>query len=250
MQPQNIDRDDFDFKNHATQKIDHQLKKIDYSSYKKLAFLAVAVGVFVSGGVFFGNHVAPSILSHTHFMEKIVPSKEVVLNLNQQLSQLSSQDFDNTVAYYQNVMNMYDNKLDYVNKTLISYNLQASGLDSEVSQDSLKKMAGAINDHKENISDIITKFNGLKNKITSHDSLNYDDAQFVLTSVEKAKQHVLFQNSDVETYFNKNLVSTDKDITRYLSKINAYDKIKELDNEIKLSFQASNNTNNPIKPKM
>lgn len=250
MQPQNINGDDFDFKKIASQKVDQHIKKIDTSSYKKLAFLAVAVGVFVSAGVFFANHVAPTILNHTHIMENIVPSNEVINNLNKQLTQLSSQDFDNTVAYYQNVTNMYDNKLDYVNKTLINYNLQAGGLDAEVSQDSLKKMAGAINDHKENISDTITKFNSLKNKIVAHDNLSYNDAQFVLNAVEKAKQHVVYQNSEVESHFNRNLVSTAKDITKYLTKINAYDKIKELDNEIKASFQSSNNTNNTIKPKM
>lgn len=247
MQPQNIDREDFDFKRTVTQKVDQQIKKFDTSSYKKLAFLAVAVGVFVSAGVFFGNHVAPTIMSSTHIMEKIVPSKEIVLNLNQQLSTLSSQDFDNTVQYYQKVMNMYDNKLDYVNKTLISYNLQASGLDVEISQDSLRKMSGAINEHKENISEVITKFTSLKNKIVAKDSLSYEEAQFVLNSVEKAKQHVLFQNSEVEMHFNKNLVAVDKDIARYLSKENVYDKIKELDNEIKQSFQPINNS---VKPKI
>ena len=247
MQPQNIDREDFDFKRTVTQKVDQQIKKFDSSSYKKLAFLAVAVGVFVSAGVFFGNHVAPTIMSNTHIMEKIVPSKEIVLNLNQQLSTLSSQDFDNTVQYYQKVMNMYDNKLDYVNKTLIAYNLQASGLDVEISQDSLKKMSGSINEHKENISEIITKFTSLKNKIVAKDSLNYEEAQFVLNSVEKAKQQVLFQNSEVEMHFNKNLVAVDKDIARYLSKENVYDKIKELDNEIKQSFQLISNS---VKPKI
>lgn len=248
MQPQNIDREDFDFKKNVTQKVEQKIQKIDYSSYKKLAFLSLAVGVFVSVGVFFGNHVAPTIMSSTHIMEKIVPSKEVVLNLNKQLSQLSSQDFENTISYYQKVMTMYDNKLDYVNKTLIAYNLQASGLDVEISQDSLKKMSGAINDHKENISELITKFNSLKNKIVSHDSLNYEDAQFVLNSVDKAKQHVLFQNSEVEMHFNKNLVSVHKDITKYLTKENVYDKIKELDNEIKQSFQSV--SPNSVKPKI
>lgn len=249
MQPQNIDRDDFDFKKQLTQKVDKQIKKFDTSSYKKLAFLAVAVGVFVSAGVFFGNHVAPTIISSTHIMENLVPSKQVVLNLNKQLSQLSSQEFDNTVIYYQKVMTMYDNKLDYVNKTLIAYNLQAGGLDTEVSQEAFKILSTNINLHKENISDLITKFHSLKGKILAQDSLNYEDAQFVLNSIEKSKHNVLFQNSEVEMQFNKRLISTHKDITKYLTKVNAYDKIKELDNEIKQSFQPIT-INNSVKPKI
>jgi len=180
-------------------------------------------------------------------MEKLVPSKEVLSNLNNQVSSLSAQEFDSTINYYQNISNMYDNKFDYVNKTLIEYNLQAGFSDATVSQDSFKRMASAISDHKENISEIINKISSLKNKVIAKDSLSYDDAQFVLNSVEKAKQHVIYQNTDVDTQFNKNLVAAPKDVTKYLMKANVYDKIKVLDDSIKASFQP---TTNSVKPKI
>lgn len=247
MQSQNIDRDDFNFSKSVTTKVEKQINRIDYSSYKKLAFFALAIGVFVSAGVYFGNNVAPVLLKNNHIMEKLVPSKEVLLNLNNQVSSLSSQDFDSTINYYQNIVNMYDNKFDYVNKTLIEYNLQSGFSDATVTQDNFKRMALAINDHKENISEVINRISSLKNKVIAKDSLSYDDAQFVLNSVEKAKQHVIYQNTDVDTQFNKNLVAAPKDVTKYLIKVNAYDKIKAFDDSIKSSFQTTTNT---VKPKM
>lgn len=250
MQPQNIDRDDFNFSKSVTTKVEKQINRIDYSSYKKLAFFALAIGVFVSAGVYFGNNVAPILLKNNHIMEKLVPSKELLLTLNSQVSSLSSQDFDSTINYYQNIYNMYDNKFDYVNKTLIEYNLQAGFSDATVSQDNFKRMASAISDHKENISDIINKISSLKNKVISKDILDilsYDDAQFILNSVEKARQHVVYQNSEVDMQFNKNLVSAPKDVTKYLMKVNAYDKLKAFDDSIKASFQT---TINQVKPKM
>jgi hypothetical protein len=45
-------------------------------------------------------------------------------NINAQVAKISSQDFDNANQYYQTVMNMYDTKLEFTNKTLSQYRLQ------------------------------------------------------------------------------------------------------------------------------
>ena len=250
MQPQNIDREDFDFSKKVSVKIEKQINKIDYSSYKKLAFFAVAIGVFVSAGVYFGNYIAPTLISNTKVVSTLIPSSEVVNNLNAKAGQLTEQDFDMTSNYYQNILNMYDNKFEYVNKILLQYNLQKSFSDNSVSTDNFKRMLAEINNHKENITNIINKFNSLKNRIQSKDSLSYKEAQFVLNSFETAKQHVFFQNTDVENQFNKNLVSVSKEITKYLMENNVYDKIKQLDMAIKQSFKTETNNPTPIKPKL
>lgn len=236
MQPQNIDREDFNFSKKVTVNVEKQISKIDYSSYKKLAFFAVAIGVFVSAGVYFGNHLVPTLIGSTNIVSTLIPSPEVVQKLNLQVEKLTSQDFEVTNQYYQKIMNMYDNKFDYINKTLLQYNLQTRFSETTVTQKNFKDMSEVINDHKENITKTIDKFNSLKNKIVAKDSLSYHEAQFVLNSVEKAKQHIFFQNTDVEAQFNKNLVSAPKDITKYLMSQNVYEEIKSLDNDIKNSF--------------
>lgn len=250
MQPQNIDREDFDFSKKITAKIDKQINKVDYSSYKKLAFFAVAIGVFVSAGVYFGNHIAPTLINNSNIVSKILPSAEVTNNLNAEISKLTTQDFDNTSKYYQNVLNMYDNKLEYVNKTLLQYNLQAKFSDTSISSENFRIMAAKINEHKETITEKINQFNSLKNKVLAKDTLSYKEAQIFLNIFENSKQHVFYQNTDVETAFNKNLVSAPKDITKYLMEQNVYDKIKQLDAEIKQSLQAESTTSVSIKPKM
>lgn len=250
MQPQNIEQEDFDFSKKVSVKIEKQINKIDSSSYKKLAFFAVAIGVFVSAGVYFGNHIAPTLINTTKVVSTLMPSFDVVNNLNTKAGQLTEQDFDMTSKYYQNILNMYDNKFDYVNKTLLQYNLQKKFSDDSISSNNFKIMAAEINAHKEKITEIINQFNTLKNKILAKETLSYKEAQFVLNSFETAKQHVFYQNTDVETQFNKNLVSTSKDITKYLMETNAYDKIKQLDLEIKESFKVESTIAVPVKPKM
>lgn len=248
METNNIESTDFDFSKKITKKVEKQISKIDYSSYKKLAFFALAIGVFVSAGVLFSNNIAPKILDSTTIFSKVIPSNTVVQNLNNQVSSLTPEDFDNTTKYYQKVMNMYDNKLDYTNKVLLQYNLQKSFSHGEVSSERFKDLSENINEHKENITEIINKFNSLKIQINSKEKLSYNDVQFVLNSVENAKQGNFYQNSEVEKQFNINLVSTHKHITQYLMSQNAYYKIKYLDQEIKQSFQTSNIS--VIKPKM
>lgn len=247
MQTDTIDRNDFDFSQKITAKVEKQINRIDYSSYKKLAFFALAIGVFVSAGVYFGNNLAPALLKNNHIFEKINPSKEVITNLNLQASSLKNEDFDSIINYYQNIQNMYDNKFDYINKTLIAYNLQAGNFDQTITTKRFQELSSAINDHKEKISDMINQVSSIKNKINAKEILTYDEAQFILNSFEKSKEHVIYQNSDVETQFNKNTVAVSTDITKYLMKINAYDEIKSLDNDIKASFQT---TKINSKPKM
>lgn len=252
MQQPNIESEDFNFSKKISQKIDKQVSKIDYSSYKKLAFFSIAIGVFVSAGVYFGNHLVPTLVASTNIISTIVPSNEVVQNLNNQTKKLTQQDFDSVNQYYQNIMNMYDNKLDYVNKILIQYNLQTTFSDTNIPQQNFSSMSSAINNHKEDITEKISKFNSLKNKIISKDSLSYHEAQFMLNAVENSKQHLYYHNTKVEAEFSKNLVSTHKDITKYLIAHNVYEKIKTLDDDIKQSFlmQPLSTISNINKPKV
>ena len=237
MQPQQTNNEDFDFSKKITTIVEKQVKKVDYSSYKKLAFFAIAIGVFVSAGVYIGNHLLPTLLGSTNIVSTIVPSNEVVKNLNIQTQKISPQDLAFTNEYYNSLVNIYDNKFNYVNQTLLQYNLQTTFSDVTVSQDNFVRMAKKINQHKEDIIDTINKFNSLSNKIISKDNLSYHEAQFVLNCVTNAKQHIYYQNTDVEKEFNKNLFSANKDITKYLMSHNSYEKIKSLDEDIKKLFQ-------------
>lgn len=250
MQPhQRADETEFDFSKKIIKAVDKQVNKFNYTPYKKLAFFAIAIGVFSTIGVYTANNILPSFLSNTSLIQEITPTKTMTDNMNAQVAKLSSQDFDTTNQYYQTVMNMYDTKLEFINRNLSQYRLQKKFNDADVSENSLKKMADLINAHKDTITEKITKINTIKTKIDSHENVSYKDGQFLLNAVSQAKSHTFYQNSDVEQMFNIMTVATAKDIVKYLMEKNFYDKMKEIDQEIKNSLNY-NPVNNTVKPKM
>lgn len=251
MQPnQRADETEFDFSKKIIKAVDKQVNKFNYTPYKKLAFFAIAIGVFSTIGVYTANNILPSFLSNTAIIQEITPNKTMIDNMNAQVVKLSTQDFDTANQYYQNVMNMYDTKLEFINRSLLQYKLQRKFNNADISQSSFKKMSDLINEHKEIITEKINKINTIKTKIDSHETISYKDGQFILNSIAQAKTHNFYQNSDVEQVFNSMTVAIDKDIVKYLMEKNFYDKIKEIDQEIKNSLSYSAVNNNTVKPKM
>lgn len=226
-----VQQEDFNFSKIIKKTVENNVKKIESYSYKKLAFLAVSIGVFVAAGISFGNNFNPNIITK-YFIDDV----NVVNNLNNQVQKLNDQDFDNITQYYKNIYSMYDIKINYLNKIFTDYNLQTKTFDSKIHYTVFENNLKINNEHKLVINKMIEKTTLLKNKSKSKEALSYDEASFILKELDKSKNKIFYQDDNMEEFFVKIIFNSNSAILTYMKEKKIFEQIEIIDSSMNNLF--------------
>lgn len=217
----------FDFKKTNTV-INDNMKKVEFSGYKKLVFVSLALAAFLSIGMTAGNMALSKYQTSLEIdkvqtlsqlqqqkinSEKLLENQQQLKEKNILLEQkqldflmtkikgIDKTNFSQFITYLENHQNLYDERLKNIRKSLF----EAQSADRERAVDpntKSKELEIAIVNYKKDLEDAIQKttsiYSSVKDNTIKEDKVNINDMKTFLKLYDQFSLGLVFHNKPIE----------------------------------------------------
>lgn len=238
--------DMFDFRK-ANEKIEQQAQKIEYTGYKKLAFLSIALAGFLSFGLTIGNigvakykaslesdklQEAAQIQQQQKLAEKSLIAEQKAkdtVNLEQQqqveflsnkIKSLDKAHFAKFIDYLDAHKNLYDDRLKTIRQSLF----EAQNADRRQAVDpnnTSKELEVALINYKKDLEDVMIKTSSIYSSVVDNrvkqDKVTINDMKTFLKLYDQFENGLVIHNKPIELKIKEILYIKNKANVEYNS---------------------------------